>query len=254
MTVLTLARTHSKVARRQKALWLAAIPLTAFATLLAVTSPAHPGTGGVEDLTFSAQLIVMFTGIAYAAAFADFFTALSRLGIDELEASTPVATLALGTARIFGTFGVVVTPAMTTLLVMGFVQTVNGHAWSLPIATAVTATIIVPGTLIAMSLSALLGTILPRALGRIAGVLVWLSLTFSSPLLPLPTPNGTVFTVIGDAVASGYFDTAPIYSPLGPFAFDGTAWAATFSLITQLVIIITLLFSGAALAERSAKR
>ena len=95
MTVLALARTHSKVARRQKALWFTAIPLTAFATLLAVISPARPGTGGIEDLAFSAQLIVMFTGVAYAAAFADFFTAPSRLSINELEASTPVAALAL---------------------------------------------------------------------------------------------------------------------------------------------------------------
>ena len=133
MTVLALARTHSKVARRQKALWFTAIPLTAFATLLAVISPARPGTGGIEDLAFSAQLIVMFTGVAYAAAFADFFTAPSRLGTNELEASTPVRPLALHTARILGTFGVVVIPALAVLLLMGVVQTLSGHPWSTPL-------------------------------------------------------------------------------------------------------------------------
>lgn len=254
MTVLALARTHSKVARRQKALWFTAILLTAFAALLAVISPARPGTGGIEDLAFSAQLIVMFTGVAYAAAFADFFTTPSRLGINELEASTPVAALALRTARIFGTFGVVITPALTVLLVMGVVQTLSGHPGSIPVAVAVTVTIIAPGVLIAMSLSALLGAILPRALGRIAGVLVWFFLIFSSSLLPLPTPNGTVLTVIGDAVASGFFGTDPIYPPAGSLAFDGTVWTATLSLVAQLVIIVLLLSAGSALAGRTAKR
>lgn len=119
MTVLALAQTHAKIAWRQKALWFTVIPLTAFATLLGVISPARPATGGMEDLAFSAQLIVMFTGVAHAAAFAEFFTAPSRLGMDDLEASTLAMPLVLRTARILGTFGVVVTPALAVLLVMG---------------------------------------------------------------------------------------------------------------------------------------
>lgn len=254
MTVLALARTHSRVARRQKALWFTTIPLTVFAALLAVISPARPGTGGIEDLTFSGQMIAMFTGIAYAAAFTDFFTAPSRLGVNELEASTPVAPLTLRTARILGTFGIVITPSLVVLVLLGIVQTLGGSFWSLPGALAVTATIIAPAALIAMSLSALAGVILPRALGRIAGVLVWFFLIFSSSLLPLPTPNGTVFTVVGDAIASGYFGTRPIYSPAGPLAFDGTVWTATVSLIAQFIIIVLLLAAGSALAERTRKR
>jgi ABC-2 type transport system permease protein len=253
MTLLALAGAHSKIARRQKALWFTSIPLTAFATLLAVISPGRPGTGGTQDLAFSAQMIVMFAGVAYAAAFADFFTATSRLGMHELEASAPTAPLALRAARVLGTFGVVVVPALTVLLLMGIAQTINGHPWSLPAALAVTATIVAPGVLIAMSLSALLGAILPRALGRVAGVLVWFFLIFSSPMLPLPTINGTVLSVIGDAIGAGYFGTSPIYPPAGPLAFDGTPVAATVSLLAQLAIILTLLTAGSALAGRTGK-
>jgi ABC-2 type transport system permease protein len=254
MRILALARTHSRVARRQKALWFAAIPLTVFATLLAIISSAWPGTGGTEDLAFTAQLLVVFTGVAYAAAFAGFFTSTLRLGMDELEASTPVATLVVRAARILGTFSVVVLPALTVLLVMGVVQTVSGHLWSIPLAVAVVVTIIAPGILIAVSLSGLMGAILPHALGRIAGVLVWFFLIFSSPLLPLPTPNGTIFTVTGDAVASGYFGTAPIYPPAGYLAFDGTVWTATASLLTELVLILVMLAAASVLAARRAER
>jgi ABC-2 type transport system permease protein len=254
MTVLALARTHSRVARRQKALWLTALPLTAFAALLAVLSPARPGTGGIEDLAFTAQMIVIFTGIAYAAAFTDFFTAPSRSGMDELETSTPTAPLQLRAARMLGTFGVVVVPALIALLLTGVVQTICGHVWSIPAAFAVTATVVAPGVLIAMSLSALLGTILPRALGRVAGVLIWFFLVFSSPLLPLPTVNGTVFSVIGDPIVAGYLSTDPIYPAAGPLGFDGTPAGATASLIGQLVIILLVLATGSALAGRMTER
>lgn len=255
MTFLALAAAHSRVARRQKALWFTAIPLTAFAALLAVISPARPGTGSIDDLAFSGQMIAMFTGLAYAAAFADFFTAPSRLGIDELEASTPVRPLVLRAARVLGTFGVLVVPSLAILLIMGITQTMSGNLWSIPGALAVTATIIAPAALIAMSLSALAGTLLPRALGRIAGVLIWFFLIFSTPLMPIPTLNGTMLTVNGDAIAAGYFATSPIYPPTGPLAaFDSATWTATTSLIAQLVIILLLLAVGSALAGRFRKR
>jgi ABC-2 type transport system permease protein len=253
MRVLALARTHSRVARRQKALWLTAIPLTAFATLLAVISPARPGTGGVEDLAFSGQIIAIFTGIAYSAAFADFFTASSRLGVHELEASTPVAPLAVRTSRVLGTFGVVIAPSLAVLLLMGIGQTIDGHPWSILGALGVLATIVVPAALIAISLSALAGTLLPRALSRVVALLVWFYLAFSSSLLPLPTTNGTVLAVIGDAIAAGYFGASPIYPPTGPLAFDGTVWTATVSLVVQYVIVLLLLAAGSALAGRSSR-
>ncbi|GAA1370033.1 murein hydrolase transporter LrgB [Brevibacterium luteolum] len=254
MTLIDLARTHSRVARRQKALWFTAIPLTAFATLLAVISPARPGTGGIADLAFSGQIIAMFTGIAYAAAFADFFTAQAKLGMHELEASTPAPGALLRTARVLGAFSVVIAPSLAVLLVMGLMQTISGHPWSLPGALAVTATIVAPAALITMALSGVCGVLMPKALGRIVAVLVWFFLIFSSSVLPLPTPNGTVFSVIGDAIVAGWFGADSIYPASGPLGFDGTPLNAAISLVLQLVIIAALLLAGSSLAERTRKR
>lgn len=251
MNFLALARTHARVARRQKGLWFTAIPLTAFAALLAVISPARPGTGGIEDLAFSGQIIAMFTGIAYAAAFTDFFTARARLGMDECEAATPAPPLGLRAARILGTFSVIVFPSVAVLLVMGVVQTLSGQPWSLPGALAVAATIVAPAALLAMSLSALAGALLPRVLGLLAGLLAWFFLIFTSPLLPIPTVNGTLFNVVGDAVASGYFGSNTIYPAAGVLGVDGSAGGATGSLAAQLVAIVVLLALGSALAERA---
>lgn len=250
MSLLQLARVHGRIARRQKALWLTSIPLTLFATLLALTSPAHPGTGGLRDLVFVGQLVAIFTGIAYAAAFSDFLTAPGRFGIDELEASTPTSALALRAARMAGTLAVVVAPSVLVLAGLGAAQTAAGHGWSLPQSLAVAATIVAPAALVAMTLSAAAGALLPRPLGRITGVLVWCLLVFSSPLVPLPTVNGTVFNVVGDAVIAGWFGARPLYEPTGPLAFHATASSAALSLALQAVLAATLLTAGSGAARR----
>lgn len=253
MKFFALVNTHLKITWRQKSVWFTVIPLTAFATLLAVTSPAHPTTKGVESLVFSAQLILIFTGIAYSAAFANFFTTSLKLGTQELEAAAPVGVLTVRSARIIGTFSVIIMPALVVLLIMSIIQTGSGNLLSIPAALAVTATIIAPGFLLAMSLSAFLGAILPNTVGRIVGVLIWFFLTFSSPLIPLPTPNGTVLSVVADPVATGYFGASPIYLPAGPLAFNDSAWTATFSLFIQFIIVILLLSTGSKLAEYRTK-
>lgn len=254
MILLALARTHGTIARRQRALWFAAIPLTAFATLLAAISPGSPGTGGAADLAFTGQVIAVFSGIAYAAAFADLFAGPNRSGVHELEASAPVAPAVLRGARVLGTCTVVVTPSLLVLLVLGAVQTVDGRLWSLPAAAGVTVTIVVPAALVAMTLSGLVGAVLPRALGRVVAVLLWFYLVLSTPLVPIPNPNGTVLGIVGDTVASGYFGSSPVYVPAGPLGLDGTPATATVSLLWQAALITLLTAAGSALADRSRRR
>lgn len=253
MTMLSLTATHAKVAGRQKALWFTAIPLTAFAALLAIISPARPGTGGSADLAFTGTIIAIFTGIAYSAAFADFFTAPARLGMQELEASTAVPTLALRAGRVLGAFAVVVTPSLLVLLLMGISQTIGGHPWAIPAALAVTVTIIAPAALVAMSLSGLIGALLPRAFGRIVAMLIWFYLVFSTPMLPLPTLNGTPLNVIGDTIAHGWFGAPPVYPPAGPLGLEATPITAGMSLAWLVILIALLLTAGSALADRAQK-
>lgn len=250
MNVIALPLTHSKIARRHKALWFTVLPLTAFAVLLSAISPAAPRTGGSEDLAFTAKIIAIFTGIAYSAAFDDFFTVSARLGMSELEASTPVHAAILRTARVIGAFTVVFTPSLAILLLVGVKQAISGHVLSPFIAIAVSLTIVAPAALIAMAISGLTGTVLPRAIGRITAVMIWFWLVFSSPMLPVPTLNGSFLGVIGDTVGAGYFGAEPIYSPSGALGLASSPQAATISLIWEVVLIVLLLALGSWIADR----
>lgn len=254
MRFLALTRAHSTIARRQKALWFAVVPLTTFAVLLGIISPQAPHTGGSEDLAFYAKFIAIFNGIAYSAAFSDFFTGSARLGMDELEASTPVPSTLLRAARVAGAFTVVFVPSLAVLLVIGIMQATAGHFLSPIIAIAVALTIVAPAALIAMTVSGLAGAVLPRMISRIAAIIVWFWLVFSTPLIPVPTLNGTIFGVIGDSVGAGYFGTEPIYAPTSAQAFASSPLAATISLAWQVVLIVSLLIIGSWVADRSRRR
>lgn len=254
MNVLALPLAHSKIARRQKALWFVVLPLTAFAVLLSAISPAAPHTGGTEDLAFTAKIIAIFTGIAYSAAFSDFFTASARLGMHELEASTPVHAAILRAARVTGAFTVIFAPSLAVLLAVGIWQAIAGHVLSPLVAIAVALTIVAPAALIAMTISGLAGAVLPQAIGRIAAVMIWFWLVFSSPMLPVPTLNGSFLGVIGDTVGAGYFGAEPIYAPSGALGLAPTPLAATISLLWQVVLSVFLLALGSWAADRAQRR
>lgn len=254
MRLAGLARAHARMARRQRMLWFTVIPLTALALSIGLGSPKAPGTGGVEDLAFTGQILAVFTGVAYTAAFADLFTTPTKLGMHEVEAAAPIAAIVLRITRVLGAFAVVTFPSLVVLVVMAAVQAAAGNPQSLPGAVAVTVSIVAPAALIALAMSGLAGVLLPRAMSRIVAVIAWFPVVFSSPLLPVPTVNGTIFNVVGDAVITGYFHTDPFYEATGRFAFDGTAADATLSLLLQLAAIVALLVTGSTLADRARER
>ncbi len=166
-----LVRVHARTARRQRSLWYATVPLTLLAVLLSVDAPAAPGTGGIDDLVFVARVMGTLIGIAYAAAFTGLLVAPARLGVDELELSTPVGTTTLGAARVLGTFAVVMVPPLVVLVGVGLVQTVGGSWTGLPAALLVAVAMEVPTVLCALAVSALAGSVLPQALARVVAVL-----------------------------------------------------------------------------------
>lgn len=254
MNLFGIARTHARIAGRQKALWIIGVPLAGFAGLLSFISPGGPDGGGAPHLAFTAQLIVIFTGVAYAAAFVDFFTTPARLGIHELEAAAPVRSIVLRVARVLGVFAVMVAPSALLLLIVGLVQTVDGHPLALLAAVAVTGTMVAPAALLAMAVSGLVGTILPGTFGRIVAVLIWSWMAVSTSLLPIPTLNGTILGVIGDTIGPGYFGAPAMYPPRGPLGLEPTPLTASVSLLWQLVLLVGLLAMGSWLAERARQR
>lgn len=249
MTFVDLIRVHARIAWRQKALWHTSMPLTLLAVMLSFGGKA-PNTGDVRDLVYKAQVLVIFVGVAYAAAFTGLLTAPARLGIGELESSAPVGFMKLRMARVLGPFTVVVVPPLAFLLIMGAIQTVQGRRDGLPMALAVTASMIAPATLCSIAISAFTGSFLPQAFARIAAVLVWFYLVFSTPVIPVPAPEGTIFGITGDAVAEGYFGSRPLYALTGPLSSSPGPATATVSLLWQLTLIIVLLAIGSRLSER----
>lgn len=133
---------------------------------------------------------------------------------------------------------------------MGAVQAAHGGWGSLPAALAVAASLVAPAVLCAMAISALAGSLLPQAFARVAAVLVWFYLVFSTPTIPVPAPEGTVFGVTGDAVATGYFDSRPLYPLTGPLSSAPGPVAASASLLWQLALAIALLAVASRLSDR----
>ena len=229
-----LIRVHMIIVWRQRSLWAAAVPLALFALLLGVISPAGPHDHGAGDLAFMAKTMAMFMPIAYMAAFTDFHTRHDRLGIGQLEDSTPTPA-----------FLILIAPSLLLLECAGTVQTLHGSWRAIPQALAAGLAITGPAVLTAMSLSSLLGAILPMIVARITGVLAWFALVFSSPMLPVPTVNGTILNVIGDAVGAGWFGLGPVYPATGGIlAVTGTPANAAISLIAQLAVAMLLMALG----------
>ncbi|WP_461639401.1 hypothetical protein [Leucobacter sp. BZR 635] len=245
---------HATLARRQALLWVSTTLLTGFAALLALISPASPQDGGISELAFAGQIIGMFAGIAYSAAFTDYFTAHGRAGIAELESSTPVRAGLLRASRLIGTLSVALFPSLCVLLIWGGVQTVNGRPAAMLGALAVALTVVLPSGLTAIAISACCGALLPRGIARVPAVLLWLWVCFSSPLIPVPVLNGTFFTLVGDQVVAGLFLAQPIYETLGPLAADPTALSALLSLLWQFGVVALLLASASAITDLRRRR
>ncbi|RLP07671.1 murein hydrolase transporter LrgB [Propionibacterium australiense] len=257
MTLFHVAATHARITRRRVWLWFAIVSLTALGALLAFISPGAPHTGGTPDLAFTGQVIALFCGAAYAAAFTDFFASASRRSMDEIEASTPAAPLTRHAALVLGTLGIVLVPSAVVLMGTGLAQTVAGHGTAVLAAIAVLVTIVLPSALVATCLSALLGAVLPHGAARVVAVLLWFGAVFSTPLVPLPTLNGTVLNLVGDTVAAGFFGASPLYpryDSTGPLGLDATTPpAAVLSLVWQAVLIMLLLAAGSSLARARAR-
>ena len=215
MSLIHMASTHSRIYARRRSLWIADIPLALLVTLLAAISPVSPGLMVPQGLVFTAQELAMFVSLAYAAAFADLMTGARQLGMDELESTSVVSKPVVRGARILGAWAIATMPSLVILLIIAAWQTVHGSLMALPVVVATYLLIVTPAALIAMGISALFGALMPTAPARIIAVIVWAWMVFSTPLLPVATPSGSVFAMNGDPIAQGWLGAEPIYQPSG---------------------------------------
>ncbi len=248
-----LALTHVRVAARRRALWKAIVPITLLVTLPAISSPME--TSGIAGkLVTLGQMFVMLGTLVYAASFTDLFTSAHRRGLGEVESACPNGGFALAAARLVGSFSVAIVPPTAALLLMGVVQALQGNAMAPLHALAVAVTIVAPAVLLSVAISGLAGTLLPRSVARVAALVVWCFAVFTTPAMHVPTLNGSVLTLMGDAVAVGLFGADPGTSPVGPLAFDGSVTSAVVSLAWQGLLISALVALGTLAARRRSRR
>lgn len=249
-----LAVAHVRIAGRRRSLWKATVPLALLSVVFAAMSQISLWRDGVEALAYLGQVFVLFCVLAYAAAFTDLFTGTRRGSLGEVEAACPWGGATLGAARLVGSFVVAVAPPLAALLAVGAMQVTQGNAWAPLQALAVGALIVAPAVLVALGISGLFGALLPRAAARIAGLATWCLAVFTGPKMGLPTLNGTVLNVVGDAVTTGVFGARPVSQPFGPLAFDGSVGAAVVSLVWEALLVALLVAAGSVAAHHRACR
>ena len=131
MRFLALARTHFRLAARQRALWIVSLGLA----LLSVTITVNPGLSFETDnpaaLALTAQMLALMPPVAYAAAFTDLASESERLGISEIEASAPVPPFELVAAHVAGALAAMALPSVGVLLFCAGGQMLHGNVWAL---------------------------------------------------------------------------------------------------------------------------
>lgn len=255
MSFLGLALTHARIAGRQRALWVVSILLTVLAATLNVNTGLAFETDDVADLAFLAQLLALLPPIAYAAAFTDLVSAPARLGIAEVEASSPTSPAMLAVARVIGSLLVVALPSALVLLFCGFAQTAHGNQWAVLQAVSLFAFVAAPGALLAMSLSSLAGTVLPRAIARIAAVAAWCVAIGLTTFVPTPEPGGGFkIHLASDAVCQAFFGCSPLMDQASANVAASAPIEAVVALAAKLAIAIALLLLAGALSRSRAYR
>lgn len=253
MRFLRLARVHFRMAARQRALWLVSLALALLSMSTAVNTGLAFESGEAEDLVFLAQVLAMLPPVACAAAFTELASEPERLGVSEVEASAPVHPAALSAARVAGALSVMVLPSAAVLVFCGGGQAAHGNVWGVLQAIVLLLSVVAPAALLAAALSALAGSLLPRALARIAAVVAWFALLAAS-LHGVPVPGGGIqFHIAADPVCQAFFGSRPYLDYQGP-AVAATPLEALALLALKLAAAVALLAAAGVVARRRTYR
>lgn len=250
-----LALAHARIAGRQRALWVVSALLALLSLSVMVNSAMPFETGNASDLAFLAQMLAFLPPLACAAACTDLASAPSRLGVGEIEDAAPVAAVTLTAARVAGAFAVLALPSFALLLFCGFGQLAHGNPWGPLQAATLFASVAAPAALLAMALSALVGTVLPKALARIVAAVGWLAALVPLSFVGEPTAGGGIqFHIAADSVCQAFFGCPPLLDAVSAAA-PATPLVAIALLVTKLALVAGLLVVASVIARhRSFKR
>lgn len=236
------------MALRHRPLWLAMVPLSVLAVLLAIASPgigpdAPPGL----RIAQVAGAVTLLSSVGVVVAAADRWRRQLQPGVAELLDATPAPSLLRVSSSVVATVLVASVPPAVVILGSAVVVAVRGGSVSALGAGVVAATVVLlPATLLAGCLSATLGLVLPLAAARVVGVGVWAWATIATPrLLPFPTVTGTVLSPSGSYPSVAWLGGTP-----GEATRGATGWlspaptTATAVLNVALVLLASVLLLG----------
>ncbi|MEU8887197.1 hypothetical protein [Streptomyces sp. NPDC048442] len=235
-----------RMAMRGKMLWLSVLPLLAVALLIMITSPR---TANLDDtmakLATWAVLANMITTVGTGVSLADRFVRIRGLGLTELLLSTPASVSWRMVGTLFGALTAALAPVAALFLVLGVVTAVTDGAPASPLwAVLALLAIVVPGALVLATFAATLALFLPLPLARVIAVLGWFWTTvFSTNLVPLPTPTGTLLSPLGDYAGAGWLHADVLWAGRGSpgvLSPDPSATTALWSVLALLAVSCVL--------------
>lgn len=240
-------RYEARMALRQHVLWFAVLPLSLLALVVAWRTPAQI-TDGVRHVGEVVLVTGLLCTLGIGVALADRMARELRPGMGELIATTPGTAWARLLAQLAAPLAVaLVVPFLVVMVCAVPAAVAEGGVRPLAAALAAFATILVPGAVALTALACLLGVLFPLGLARLAAAGVWLWSTIASPpLMPLPTPTGTLLSPVGGYPAAAWFGEQAVWAnreltgPLSPDVGTGTALANLAVLVGLTALFLAL--------------
>jgi ABC-2 type transport system permease protein len=229
-----------RMAIRGKMLWLSVLPLLAVALLIMITSPR---TANLDDtmakLATWAVLANMITTVGTGVSLADRFVRIRGLGLTELLSSAPASVSWRMAGTLLGALTAALAPVAALLLILGVVTAATDGAPATPLWAALALlTVVVPGALLLSTFAATLALFLPLPPARVIAVLAWFWTTvFSTRLVPLPTPTGTLLSPLGDYAGAGWLHADVLWAGRGSLDALAPAPSATSAMWSVLALL-----------------
>jgi ABC-2 type transport system permease protein len=254
-TALTVTAVYEfRMAARARVLWFAVLPLLVISALVLITSPRigaeHSAAAKVAGWAVVVNLI---TTVGLGVALADRFVRIRGLGLTELLEATPASTTGRMAGTLFGALAAALAPVALLMIVVGGWFTVTDRApAALGWAVIAFLTVIVPGALLLATFSATLALWVPLPVARVLSALLWFWLTaFSSRVVPVPSPTGTLLSPLGDYVSAGWTGATRLWAGRGhPRVLSphpSAGWAVGNLVV---VLLLTAVLFGAARATQ----
>ena len=131
----------------------------------------------------------------------------------------------------------------------------HGNVWALLQAAVLLAGVVLPAALVAAALSAFAGSLLPRALARIAAIVAWFGVLFLGVFVPTPTAGGGLRVHIAAyPVAQVVFGITPLLDSPESAVTAATPLEAIALLALKLAAAVALLAAAGAIARKRTYR